>query len=185
MAEDDCLAAAMVDQFYLSKGSDINSHALSPDAANTGTVNGSPLQSADLPPRMQKTADEVLAEMNKVPLFMTSLDNVDEDNEQLEALKALMYEGTRAEIADNFRNQGNDCVKQKQFLDAREFYTKALQALKAPRPQASSRDQGDTQSDDDTGTERAIEEACHANRALCNLEMSITAQERTDDGTSG
>ncbi|KXL45020.1 hypothetical protein M433DRAFT_67935 [Acidomyces richmondensis BFW] len=185
MAEDNDLAAALADQFSLSSAGGTNAHHPPSDAAKPGQRNGSALQTASLPPGKQKTADEVLAEMSKVPLFMTSLDNVDEDNEQLEALKALMYEGTRAEIADNFRNQGNDCVKQKQFRDAREFYTKALQALKAPRPQPPSRDEGDTRSDarvvedgddeDDTRTERAIEEACHANRALCNLEMNCAA----------
>ncbi|TKA58763.1 hypothetical protein B0A55_13191, partial [Friedmanniomyces simplex] len=62
---------------------------------------------AELPPTQQKTADELIAEMKKLPLFMTSMDDMDEDNEMLEAIKALVYEGTRAEVADNFRVQGN------------------------------------------------------------------------------
>lgn len=138
--------------------------------------------SAELPPSRQKTADELLAEMNKIPLFMTSLDDADEDNEQLQALRAIAYEGTRAEIADNFRNQGNDCVRVKQWLDAREFYTKAIAALKGPKqPLPQDEVLGDDRvveiedEEAEEKKERSLEEACYANRALCNLEMSITA----------
>ncbi|KAH9841252.1 tpr repeat protein [Teratosphaeria destructans] len=154
--ETDDLASQFVDQLYLA--------------------------GADLPPSRQKTADEVLAEMKKIPLFMTSLDpeETGESNEQLEAIKALAYEGTRAEISDNFRNQGNDCVRQKQYRDARDFYTQALQALKAPRqapedPESEPRVLEIDDEEVEAKRERSIEEACYANRALCNLEMSITA----------
>ncbi|KAK4545078.1 hypothetical protein LTR36_003629 [Oleoguttula mirabilis] len=146
--------------------------------AGPGNTDGAPtVLSAELPPARQKTADELIAELKKIPLFMTNLDDLDEDNEQLQALRALAYEGTRAEIADNFRNQGNDCVKQKQYPDAREFYTKALQALKGPaQPQDPEEGPSDVQvieldEEAEEKKERVIEEACYANRALCNLEM--------------
>ncbi|KAK5014503.1 HSP70/90 co-chaperone, partial [Cryomyces antarcticus] len=92
-----------------------------------------------LPPAMasvkQYTADEVLKLMNRTPLFMTTLDETDGeggDNLELEAIRALAYEGTRAEIAGNFKEQGNDMARVKRWVDAKEFYSKALAALKAP-----------------------------------------------------
>jgi len=131
---------------------------------------------AELPPVQQKTADELVAEMKKMPLFMTSMDDMDEDNDMLEAIKALVYEGTRAEVADNFRVQGNDCVKTKQWREARDSYTKALAALKGPQ-QAPPADAEIVEIDEEAEEkqERTLEEACCANRALCNLEMSISA----------
>jgi len=181
MAETKNLPAAYDQQMSLQENGG-PAHGSQHAATKGGNANHEPATaSAELPPSRQKTADEVLAEMKKIPLFMTSLDDMDEDNEQLEALRAIAYEGTRAEIADNFRNQGNDCVKQKQCLDAREFYTKALQALNGPiQPQDSEEglpDQRVVEIDEEAEEkkERVIEEACYANRALCNLEMSITS----------
>ncbi|RMZ02748.1 hypothetical protein D0864_03126 [Hortaea werneckii] len=154
-----------------------------PGASNETSDGSAPAASAEVPPSRLKTADEVLAEMKKVPLFMTSMDELDEDNEQIQALKAIAYEGTRAEIAQNFRNQGNECVKFKQYPDAREFYSKAIQALKGPiQPQEPEDDDElpeqrvvEIDEEAEEKKERSIEEACYANRALCNLEMSITA----------
>ena len=154
-----------------------------PGASNETSDGSAPAASAEVPPSRLKTADEVIAEMKKVPLFMTSMDELDEDNEQIQALKAIAYEGTRAEIAQNFRNQGNECVKFKQYPDAREFYSKAIQALKGPiQPQEPEDDDElpeqrvvEIDEEAEEKKERSIEEACYANRALCNLEMSITA----------
>ena len=142
--------------------------------------------STSLPPGMQKSkeysVDELIKEMNRVPLFMTSLDESDGEggeNLELEALKALAYEGTRAEIAQNFREQGTELVRtEKRYREAREFYSKALEALKAPPippdpaqgPQVVEMDE-----EAEMKKERSIEEACLVNRALCNLEMSISA----------
>ncbi|KAK3069739.1 HSP70/90 co-chaperone [Teratosphaeriaceae sp. CCFEE 6253] len=136
-------------------------------------VDGAQRPTADPPPPTQnKTVDEVVADMKKMPLFMTSLDDLDEDNALLEAMKALAYEGTRAEVADNFRAQGNDCVKAKQWRDAREFYSKALAALKSPsQPPPPDAEVVEVDSAAEAKRERALEEACYANRALCNLEM--------------
>ncbi|KAK4574214.1 HSP70/90 co-chaperone [Recurvomyces mirabilis] len=133
--------------------------------------------SAEPPPIQQKTADELIAEMKKVPLFMTSMDDMDEDNDMIQALKAIAYEGTRAEIADNFRVQGNECVKAKQWMNAREFYTKALVALKGPKvPQpgtegTSNEKVVEIEEEAEAKKENDAAEACYANRALCNLEM--------------
>ena len=120
--------------------------------------------------------------MNRVPLFMTSLDETDGgdgENVELEALKALAHEGTRAEIAQNFREQGTELVRtEKRYHEAREFYTQALQALKAP-PLPPDPEQGpkvlEIDEEAEARKERSIEEACLVNRALCNLEMSNSA----------
>lgn len=159
---------------------------------DTEEQNDTPMPSqpgAAMPPGLQKakqtTTDELLAEMNRVPLFMTALDESNGaggENVELEAMKALAYEGTRAEIAGNFRQQGNDMAKEKRWFDAREFYTKALAALKAPlKPQDAEEgpadyDVAEVDEQAEIKKERKIEEACYSNRALCNFEMSISAQ---------
>lgn len=131
-----------------------------------------------IPPSMAeakgKTVDEVVAEMKRMPLFMTNLDDADADggeNIELEALKALAYEGTRAEIAQNFREQGNDLAKIKRWPDAREFYDKALAALRAPRKEEEWEEIKHEESE--LEKEKEIAEACYANRALCNLELRM------------
>ncbi|KAF7723207.1 hypothetical protein EC973_002282 [Apophysomyces ossiformis] len=95
-----------------------------------------------------KNLDEELA---KVPLFMSHLP--DEENVTLSALQSLAYDGTPEEIAENFKNQGNDCFRQGKasYQDAIEYYTKAI----------------DTDCKD-----LKIIEACYANRAAVNLELS-------------
>ncbi|KAK5161592.1 hypothetical protein LTR04_004115 [Oleoguttula sp. CCFEE 6159] len=137
-----------------------------------------------LPPAMasvkQYTADEVLKLMNRTPLFMTTLDETDGeggDNLELEAIRALAYEGTRAEIAGNFKEQGNDMARVKRWVDAKEFYSKALAALKAPlKPHDSGEGPADmnvveVDEEAEGKKELLIEEACFVNRALCNLEL--------------
>jgi hypothetical protein len=129
--------------------------------------------------RKDATADDLFKELNRVPLFMTSLDDTDGEggeNIQLEALKALAYEGTRAEIAQNFREQGTELIKtEKRYFEAREFYTKALKALWSPPPPQDPK-QGppvvEIDEEAEEKKERSIEEVCLVNRALCNLEMS-------------
>ncbi|CAL9731265.1 hsp70/Hsp90 co-chaperone Cns1p [Monosporozyma unispora] len=105
-----------------------------------------------LPPQLSefkdKTTDEVLAELNKMPFFMTQLDG--SENVELEALKALAYEGEPYEVAGNFKNQGNDLYKTKKYKDARALYTKGI----------------DVKCDD-----AKINEALFSNRAACELEL--------------
>ena len=175
MAEEDSLPSAQSNRMDLEPGSEVSIGTRSVQDGSGTSHGGLTTLSAQLPPGKQKTADEVLAEMKKVPLFMNSLDDLDEDNEQLQALRALAYEGTRAEIGQNFREQGNDCVKQKQYPNARDFYTKALLALRGPvQPRDPREEPVVVDEEAEEKLERAIEEACCANRALCNLEMSIT-----------
>jgi hypothetical protein len=138
--------------------------------------------SAALPPQMaeiqSKSVDELLKEMNRLPLFMTTLDETDGeggDNPGLDAMKALAYEGSRVEIAENFREQGNDCARAKQWQDAKEFYDKAIQSMKAPQKMKDgSPEEVEYQVDKETDAkkERVIEEASYVNRALCHLEKS-------------
>src|SRR5271163_562351 len=72
---------------------------------------------------------EFLKEMQRHPLFMQTLDPNDAgENVELEALKALAYEGTPLEIAQNFKEQGNEAYSEKRFRDALEFYSKGLAA---------------------------------------------------------
>lgn len=138
-----------------------------------------------MPPAMadikSQSVDDVIKEMNRMPLFMTTLDETDGDggeNDALEALKALAYEGTKAEIAENFRQQGNDCARAKQWTDAKEFYDKAIAALKAPKKEPDPEDgppvidvtDVEVDEEEEAKKEKVIEEACYINRALCNLE---------------
>ncbi|KAL1597220.1 HSP70/90 co-chaperone [Paraconiothyrium brasiliense] len=146
---------------------------------------GASLPSAAMPPAMadikSQSVDDVIKEMNRMPLFMTTLDETDGeggDNDALEALKALAYEGTKAEIAENFRQQGNDCARTKQWTDAKEFYDKAIAALKAPKKEPDPEDgppvidvtDVEVNEEEEAEKEKVIEEACYINRALCNLE---------------
>jgi hypothetical protein len=141
----------------------------------------------EMPPAMaeikQQSAEEVLAEMNRMPLFMTTLDETDGEggeNPLLEAMKALAYEGTRYEVAENFRQQGNDCARAKQWNDAKEFYDKAIAALKGPQrtpdPEADAEGgqviEVELDEEEEAKKEKVVEEASYVNRALCNLEKS-------------
>ncbi|KAF1848503.1 TPR repeat protein-like protein [Cucurbitaria berberidis CBS 394.84] len=151
--------------------------------AQQSNPNGAQQASADMPPAMaevkSQSVDELLKEMNRMPLFMTQLDETDGEggeNLALEALKAMAYEGTRAEVAENFRQQGNECARAKQWVDAKEFYNKAIAALKGPQnhrdPDAAGPDVIEVELDEEEEAkkEKVIEEACYVNRALCNLE---------------
>lgn len=139
--------------------------------------------SVSVPPAMADVqslgVDELVKEMNRMPLFMTSLDDTDGkggENVALEALKALAYEGTRAEVGENFRQQGNECARAKQWTDAKEFYDKAIAALKGPqnKPDPDAEGPGvidvELDEEEEAKKERVTEEACYVNRALCNLE---------------
>ncbi|CAI5758580.1 unnamed protein product [Candida verbasci] len=111
----------------------------------------------ELPPQLSelsnKSTDEVIKELNRLPFFMTELDDSDGqggENTELEALKQLAYDGEPHEIATNFKNQGNDCYKAKQYKHAIEYYNKGLEI--------------DCNVPD-------INKALLLNRAACNLEL--------------
>ncbi|KAG5295498.1 TPR repeat protein [Histoplasma capsulatum] len=127
-----------------------------------------------MPPGMASvkshTAEEIFDMMNKTPLFMTDLSKAtdgDEENIGLEAMRALQYEGTRAEVAQGFRESGNEVTRQKKWADGKEFYTKAIAVLTGDNKWEESSDP-----EGDRIKEREIAEACYTNRALCNLELS-------------
>ncbi|KAL9601656.1 MAG: hypothetical protein Q9219_002376 [cf. Caloplaca sp. 3 TL-2023] len=133
-----------------------------------------------LPPAMDSvrsySTDEVVRMMKKMPLFMTDLEESQdgedpEDNIQLEALRALQHEGTRAEIALGFKERGNEMVSEKRWKDAKEFYTKGIRALKTPLKPPGSQTTTTNSDETETSKEKQIEEACYVNRALCNLEL--------------
>ena len=96
-------------------------------------------------------------------------------------MRALQYEGTRAEIAQNFREQGNEMARAKRWKDGKEYYTKGLAALKQPQSAPPPTEDGEppsTQSLDsetEAKKEKEIEEACFINRALCNLELRTSS----------
>jgi tetratricopeptide (TPR) repeat protein len=76
------------------------------------------------------TLEETVADLKTHPLFMTELSEADaEENEELAALQALAYEGTPRENAANFREQGNECFRERRWADAREFYGKGIVIL--------------------------------------------------------
>ena len=84
-----------------------------------------------------------------------------EENLELEAIRALQYEGTPLENAQNFKDQGNEMVRLKRWGDGKEFYTKAIGVL---RKAGNNGENGPK--------ELQLEGVCHVNRALCHLELS-------------
>ena len=124
----------------------------------------------------RRTVDEAVQMMNRTPLFMTTLDDTDGaggENVELEALRALAYEGTRADVARNFREQGNEHARLRRWADAKEFYDRAIVALGAPREDEEWAEISDERAE--LESERALAEACHVNRALCNLEKGMSS----------
>ncbi|KAJ3734431.1 40S ribosomal protein S7 [Lentinula guzmanii] len=102
-----------------------------------------PLTSNDLQAKLDS--------FDSVPLFMRSLPDEDPaENTSLAALQSLVHEGTPDEIAENFKEQGNDYYKGKRYRDAVGFYTQAIDA----KPDTPS-----------------LLEALLCNRAACNLEL--------------
>lgn len=117
-----------------------------------------------------KTFEEALSDLSSTPLFMTSLKDVGgEDNIGLEALRALQYEGTKSEAAQNFKEQGNECVQVKQWTDAREFYNKGVAVLQ-------DKNEARWEKPEDLAQEQKkrllLSEQLYSNRARCNLELS-------------
>ncbi|KAL9105430.1 MAG: hypothetical protein Q9227_009391 [Pyrenula ochraceoflavens] len=133
--------------------------------SSNATSNGSNEGSSGL--KTGKNMEEIV---NKTPLFMSDLDNAaDEDGEniQLEALKALQYEGTKAEIAQGFKDRGNEAIAEKHWQDAREFYSKGLAVL------TSKEDQWEKPTDKtkEDRKQRELHEILRVNRAMAQLEL--------------
>ncbi|KFY03057.1 hypothetical protein O988_01728 [Pseudogymnoascus sp. VKM F-3808] len=153
-----------------------------PPAANPTSSTTTP----QLPPSMDAyrnlSSAEILADLNKTPLFMTEL----EDNDELEAFKALAYEGTPSEVAQNFKEQGNDVFKIKSWADAKEFYSKAITVLQAEqrkRAEEKSLHEGLSQAgkseavapsaEDEAEIKEQLKllEACLGNRSACHVQL--------------
>ena len=112
-----------------------------------------------------------------------SKNRLDGDNVELEALRALQYEGTPAEVAQGFKEQGNEVVKMKRWIDGKEFYTKGLAVLaqrkkaRLLKPSDGAEEKPSVPEDEaEIGKQRELEEACFVNRALCNLELSMLSK---------
>lgn len=143
---DDSMVDSIVDQWEKSNKNKQT------DSTNTNNNTGEP----ELPPQLNeiqsKTTEELMDDLNKLPFFMNEL-NVAEDGsnaDEVEALKALAYEGEPDEIATNFKNQGNECYKAKKYKDAITYYTKGL---------------------DVCCDVKEIDAVLYLNRAACNLEL--------------
>src|SRR5882757_10568089 len=95
----------------------------------------------------------------------------DGENILLEALKALQHEGTKSEVAQGFKERGNEMVTGKKWKDAKEFYTQGIAVLGD-----KSEDKWDTAEDVAAETKQRIilEELLYVNRARCNLELSMS-----------
>ncbi|KIW80790.1 hypothetical protein Z517_07407 [Fonsecaea pedrosoi CBS 271.37] len=118
-----------------------------------------------------KSFEEIVQDMSKTPLFMNSLDEAttdDGENIMLEAIKALQNEGTKAEVAQGFKERGNEMVAEKKWKDAREFYTKGLAVL-------TTKDEDKWDKPEDETAEETLRVLLHeqllVNRARCNLEL--------------
>lgn len=139
-----------------------------------------------LPPALAEIRDksgaEILADLNKLPLFMTDL----EENDGLEALKALAYEGTPLEVAAGFKERGNECFREKAWKDAKEFYGKGIEVLlvEVRKRQAKAKlngrlkekakaveDEEEVVDEEEVKKEIAVLEASLVNRAACHLEL--------------
>ncbi|KAJ5454786.1 uncharacterized protein N7458_005742 [Penicillium daleae] len=127
-----------------------------------------------MPPAMASvkshSKEELLDMMNKTPLFMTDIENAGDEkgeNVLLDALQALQNEGTRGEVAQSFKEQGNEAVQEKRWIDAKEMYTKSIAVIYAKE------DKWDKPEDPKAEEKllRQMEELSHINRALCNLEL--------------
>ena len=82
------------------------------------------------------------------------------ENVQIEALKALQYEGTPLEVASNFKEQGNEMVKLGRWKDAKEYYSRGIAALDASSTTIPSTEEG-----------RTLLELSYCNRGLANLQL--------------
>lgn len=137
-----------------------------------------PIPAPALPPQLalhaNKTADEILADLNKSPLFMTELED---NNQHLEALEALAYEGTPLENATDFKDRGNEAFRERRLADAREFYGRGIAIVmgedkrreKGEPPNPENNPDGDKESE--VAAQKAVLETLYVNRAACSLEL--------------
>ncbi|KAG0073435.1 hypothetical protein BGZ89_000025 [Linnemannia elongata] len=134
-----------------------------PDDGIRRSKTGIPLPGPERPGRPDWALDEtdLHKSMDSVPLFMSSLPEDAADNPLIQALQDLAYDGTPEEVAENFKNQGNECFKQgkKFYKDALLFYTNGLEVF----------------CKDDK-----LNETLYVNRAACNLHFGNYRKVLTD-----
>ncbi|KAL5487906.1 CNS1 [Sanghuangporus weigelae] len=96
--------------------------------------------------------EDKIKEWDSVPLFMQSLPGPDEDvnDTAISALQSLAHEGIPDEIAQNFKEQGNEYFKGKRYREALGFYNQGIDA----KPE-----------------DPKLLELLLCNRAACNLEL--------------
>ena len=121
------------------------------------------------------TVDEVVADLKKSPFFMTEL----EENDDIEALKALAYEGSPFEVASGFKGRGNECFKARGWMDAKEFYTKGILVLLSEErkraaavcgePAAEGAEAEAEATPQEVEEQRQLLESLYVNRAACHL----------------
>lgn len=167
-------------------GPDLLSQAMAAFDSNAPTSDSNSGTTPRLPPSLAsvkgKTGAEMIADLNKVPLFMTEL----EENDDLDALRALAYEGSPAEVAQGFRERGNESFQERKWVDAKEFYGKGIAVLLAEvrrrqgaetgtaslveRAEGEKEGEGRTE-ETEVREQIKILEACLSNRAACHLEL--------------
>jgi tetratricopeptide (TPR) repeat protein len=82
----------------------------------------------------------------------------------------MQNEGTRADVAQSFKDQGNEAVSELRWIDAKEHYTKAIAVIYAKE------DKWEKPEDlaEEKKSLRKLEELSHINRARCNLELGMS-----------
>ncbi|KAE8151772.1 hypothetical protein BDV25DRAFT_152126 [Aspergillus avenaceus] len=116
------------------------------------------------------TTEELADMMNKTPLFMTDISKAGDEkgeNTFLDAIQAIQNEGTRGEVAQSYREQGNEAAQEKRWADAKEFYNKAIAVVLAKENKWDKPENAD----EEKKLLRQVEEASYINRALCHLEL--------------
>lgn len=101
---------------------------------------------------------------------------LEDDNEHLEALQALAYEGTPLENATDFKESGNEAFRERRWADAREHYGRGVAVVAGEekrRAEGRPPRDNDAKGDDpaEAAAQRAVLEALHVNRAACHLEL--------------
>jgi tetratricopeptide (TPR) repeat protein len=75
-----------------------------------------------------KDPEAMINDFFSTPLFMTEAPQ-DMDDPSLLAIQSLLYDGSPVEVAANFKNQGNECMKNGQFREALKYYDQGIQVV--------------------------------------------------------
>lgn len=75
-----------------------------------------------------KDEESMINDFFSTPLFMTEAPK-DVNDPSLLAIQSLLYDGSSQEVALNFKNQGNECMKHGQFREALNYYNQGIQVI--------------------------------------------------------